>query len=229
MRRARWYSDRVVRTAFAAQLTGIEEQLEHTLREVRPALATIVAAEDPPGDHVAQLLAADALRLRMRCRTIDSTLMAVAACQAPVASDLRLVLALLELSHHTMLIANQLQLIGAQLHEISGDADVSAGIARRLEQMVMLAGTQLDAAVTGFCSRQPAAAAQIDTLDSGLDRLNRELFACARDLEGSMASRAVAMRHVLIARSLERIGDNALGIARQAAFVVGPRATGMAG
>ena len=62
--------------------------------------------------------------------------------------------------------------------------------------------------------------AQIDVQDSGLDRLNRELFADARDLEGSATRRGVAMRHMLIARSLERIGDNALGIARQAGFVV---------
>jgi phosphate uptake regulator len=38
------------------------------------------------------------------------------------------------------------------------------------------------------------------------------------------------MRYVLIARSIERIGDNALGIARQAAFVLGdyPASAGQA-
>jgi phosphate uptake regulator len=61
---------------------------------------------------------------------------------------------------------------------------------------------------------------EIDVPDSSLDRLHRELFACARDLDGPAARRSVAMRQVLIARSIERIGDNALGIARQAAFVV---------
>jgi phosphate transport system protein len=147
--------------------------------------------------------------------------MEVAACQAPVASDLRLVLALLELSHHATLIANQLGLIGTELRQSGPVADVDVGTGRCLDQMVVLAGTQLEAAVTAFSMRQASAAAQIDTLDSSLDRLNRELFGCARDLEGSPARRTVAMRHVLIARSIERIGDNALEIARQAAFVIG--------
>ena len=210
-----------MRTAFAAQLAEIEQQLEQTLREVPPALTLIVTADRADGKRVADLLAADAIRLRKRCRAIDATLMTVAACQAPLASDLRLVLALLELSHHATLIANQLGLIGTELQESGPVEDVDVGTGRCLGQMVVLAGTQLEAAVTAFSMRQASAAAQIDMLDSSLDRLNRELFACARDLDGSPARRTVAMRHVLIARSLERIGDNTLEIARQTAFVIG--------
>jgi phosphate transport system protein len=209
-----------MRTAFVAQLAEVEQQLEQALREVPPALAMAAAANPPAADPLAELLAAEALRLRTRCRSADATLVTIAACQAPVASDLRLLLALLQLSRHAMLIANQLRMIGGQLDEIGPAAHLSAETGRQLVQMIVLAGAQLDAAITAFCARRPDAAAQIDVQDSGLDRLNRELFADARDLEGSATRRGVAMRHMLIARSLERIGDNALGIARQAGFVV---------
>lgn len=212
-----------VRSAFTTQLTGIEDELVHVLRDVPPALALVAVANGPARDQAVELLAADAMQLRGRCRAIDSALMTLAACQAPMASDLRLVLALLEVSHHAMLICNQLRMIDAQLLDIGDAGGLSPDTSRRVDQMVVIAGGQLDTAVTAFCARRPGATAEIDSLDSRLDRLNRELFACARDLEGSAAGRSVAMRHVLIARSIERIGDNALGIARQIAFVVGDR------
>ena len=212
-----------MRTAFAAKLAEIETHLEHALRDVPPALDLIAAADSPAAGGVSGRLDVAASRLRMEYRSIDSTLMSVAACQAPVAGDLRLVLALLEVSHHAMLIANQLRMIGGHMDELGSAHGLSDDTQRLLEQMVVLTGDQLNAAVTAFCARWPEAAAQIDAMDSSLDRLNRELFACARDLESSARRRAVAMRHVLIARSLERIGDNALGIARQAPFVLGDR------
>jgi phosphate transport system protein len=209
-----------VRTAFAAQLTEIEDGLERGLREV-PAGLMLAAATDPAVvDEVAELLAADARRLRQRCRSADTALVALAACQAPVGGDLRLVLGLLQVNHHAALIANQLALIGEQLGEI-GPVAALRRTGDRLEQMVVLAGSQLDASVTAFATRRPDALQQIDALDADLDRLNRELFAAACELEAPMHSRAVAMRHVLIARCIERIGDNAVGIARQVGFVVG--------
>src|ERR1700744_5995544 len=97
-----------MRTAFVAQLAEAEHELERALREVPPALALAAAAERP----VADLLVAEALRLRTRCRSADATLVTIAACQAPVAGDLRLLLALLQVSRHAMLIANQLRMIG---------------------------------------------------------------------------------------------------------------------
>jgi phosphate transport system protein len=211
-----------VRTAFAAQLTEIEDELERGLREVPAALTLIVAEQRTLAAQVGDLLTTDGLRLRARCRSADAALMTVVACQAPVAGDLRLVLALLQVSHHASLISNQLALIGVQLHELSGLA-ACHGTEDRLAQMVVLAGSQLDAAVTAFCTRRPDAVRQIDRHDSSLDRLNREVFACARDLDGPSARRATGLRHVLIARSIERIGDNAVGIARLSELVTGAR------
>jgi phosphate uptake regulator len=68
-----------------------------------------------------------------------------------------------------------------------------------------------------------AFAAQLTEIERQLEQTLREVpsaLALVAAADGSAARRSVAMRHVLIARSIERIGDNALGIARQAAFVV---------
>ena len=56
--------------------------------------------------------------------------------------------------------------------------------------------------------------------DDALDRLNRQVFEATYALNGNHGERELAMRYVLIARSLERIGDNAVDIAEQAVFLV---------
>ena len=46
------------------------------------------------------------------------------------------------------------------------------------------------------------------------------MFEATYALDGDHGERELAMRYVLIARSLERIGDNAVDIAEQAVFLV---------
>jgi len=56
--------------------------------------------------------------------------------------------------------------------------------------------------------------------DDALDLLNREVFAEARNVGGPVGRRELALHQMLMARSLERVGDNAVDIAEQAAFIV---------
>lgn len=53
-----------------------------------------------------------------------------------------------------------------------------------------------------------------------LAEIEQPLEETLREVPPALALVALAMRHVLIARSIDRIGDSALGIARQAAFVL---------
>jgi phosphate uptake regulator len=86
--------------------------------------------------------------------------------------------------------------------------------------MAHLAGSQLCQAVGALASRNLDQAKKIDVEDDELDRLNRHIFEAAATLEDASEQRELALRHLLIARSIERIGDNAVDIAEQAAFVI---------
>jgi len=55
-----------------------------------------------------------------------------------------------------------------------------------------------------------------------LDTINRHVFDATLHLDNVAEQRELGMRYVLIARSLERIGDNAVDIAEQAAFLISP-------
>jgi phosphate transport system protein len=152
-------------------------------------------------------------------RNGDAALVIVSAREVPVAEDLRLVMTLIQLAQHQALIANQFELISEQLASIQPGVADRHGTARRLARMATLAGSQLQNAVGAFASRELAAAYQVEPDDDAIDQLNVEIFKATLDLEGSSSQRERAYRHVLIARSLERIGDNAVDIAEQAAFL----------
>ena len=85
--------------------------------------------------------------------------------------------------------------------------------------MAELAGAQLRRAIGAFASRDLAAAHQVEHDDDAIDDLNVQVFKATLDLGGSPSEREQAYRQLLIARSLERIGDNAVDIAEQAAFL----------
>ena len=116
---------------------------------ILPEIAHAIHA--PSADEV-QRITDEGSRLRRAGRSVDSELVIVTARQTPVASDLRLVLALIEVAHHSILIANQFDLIGEQLTHVDAAA-VDRGTAAQLSAMMHLAGSQLSHAVGAFRSR----------------------------------------------------------------------------
>ena len=56
--------------------------------------------------------------------------------------------------------------------------------------------------------------------DDEVDRLNREVFRLALEIGDDDDTREWAMTMMLVARALERIGDNAVDIGEQVVFVV---------
>ena len=209
-----------MREVFATQLAELEHRLEDALERAAVILPQIADAIPAPSPDNVQKIADEATRLRRAGRSVDSELVIVTARQTPVASDLRLVLALIEVAHHTILIANQFELISEQLASVGPATVDRAGTAARLSAMTHLAASQLSHAVRAFRSRDLAMALQIDVEDDEIDKLNREVFEAALALEDPPKQHQLALRHVLIARSVERIADNAVDIAEQGAFVV---------
>ena len=209
-----------MREAFAGQLAELEQRIDGQLKLAIATLETVAEAVTNPGGRRPAEIANTARQLTQHSHRADAELVTIVACQTPVASDLRLVLALLQLAHHEGLIANQFELISEQLTEIDADVPDRQRTADKLSSMATLAGSQLQLATTAFASRDLALAEQVDREDDAVDKLNREIFEATLALDAVPDHRELALRHVLIARSLERIGDNAVDIAEQAEFLV---------
>ena len=56
--------------------------------------------------------------------------------------------------------------------------------------------------------------------DQEINQLNREIFQLAIEVGTDVDTREWAMHMIMVARALERIGDNAVDIGEQTAFVV---------
>ena len=205
---------------------GFQQELERTerrvLRDLDLACATVdqvsLAVGDPAGPTPSSI-EDDSDRLRDGVRLSLEQLVTTAALQAPVASDLRLVTALFHVVHHQGLIANQFRLIVDQLMEIDPDEASIPELNSRLSQMATLASRQLGKSVAAFRTRDTVAAERLSFDDDEIDRLNREVFRIVLRTEGSKHLREVVFHQMLIARSLERLGDNAVDIAEQAAYL----------
>ena len=85
--------------------------------------------------------------------------------------------------------------------------------------MVDLAFRQLRDALTGFDARDFALARALEAQDDAIDQINRRIFRAALELDRGRPERELAMRHVLISRSIERMGDNAVDLGEHAAFL----------
>jgi phosphate transport system protein len=182
-------------------------------------LAIVADAVRGPMSVWSTAIEQDARELRRASAETDNELVRITARQAPVAGDLRLVLALIQVAQHLGLIANQFELIAQQLDAIEAAAQ-DGEMGDTLAEMARLAGEQLHRALRALVARDVAVARDIDHDDDAIDRLNRRVFEAALRLDVGPSRRELALRRVLIARSLERVGDNAVDIAEQVVFLV---------
>jgi phosphate transport system protein len=97
---------------------------------------------------------------------------------------------------------------------------VQEEILERLRLMGTAARSEVVQAKAAFAGRDVDLAQDLVHQDREINRLNREIFALAWQCGDDAERREWAMHMVLAARALERIGDNAVDIGEQTAFVV---------
>jgi phosphate transport system protein len=208
------------RSAFITQLEELErqalggfdevgEQLVSAMRAVSrcdAALAAVVVAADRPVNH--------------RYLDIHHGAITLLASQAPVAGDLRLIAALLHVVWCLERIGDQCvniaKLVPLSGHESPRDEQMLAAI----ERMGRLVGRQIVQAKETFVSRNVELAEDLALQDSKVDQLNRQVFRRAVEIGDDVELREWAMFMVLIARALERVGDNTVDVAEQTVFLV---------
>jgi phosphate transport system protein len=208
------------RLHFQEELSRLESQaLEGLDMVVRTLDRTIEAVMHQDVELAARVVEDDDV-IDGRYMEVHQGVLSLLARQAPVASDLRLVAALLDVIKHFERMGDQCVNI-AKLVPLAGhDAPVHAEMLTRIEAMGRQAGSQVAQAKLAFERRDAGLAEDLVRQDDAIDRLNRECFHLALEIGDDVDSREWGMHMLLVARALERIGDNAVDIGEQTAFVV---------
>ncbi len=170
--------------------------------------------------ELAGMVVADDDRIDGRYLEVHQGVLSLLARQAPVAGDLRIVAALLHIIRCVERMGDQCVNI-AKLVPLSGyEAPKDKDILDSIERMGHLARSQVAQAKEAFCARNVEMAQDLVRQDEEINRLNREIFRRAVEVGDDPDVREWAMFMVLVARCLERIGDNTVDIAEQVVFVV---------
>jgi phosphate transport system protein len=208
------------RAHFQQQLRELESHALGGLDLIVEQLDRVLEALNHQDVELAQMVIADDDRVDGRYLEVHQGILSLLALQAPVAGDLRLVAALLHMIKHIERMGDQCVNI-AKLIPLSGhEPPVRQEVLQALSKMGAYARSEVVQAKAAFAGRDVGLAEDLVRQDREINRLNREIFRMALDIGDDADTREWAMHMILVARALERIGDNAVDIGEQVAFVV---------
>ncbi|HZU40047.1 MAG TPA: phosphate signaling complex protein PhoU [Solirubrobacteraceae bacterium] len=208
------------RHQFREALRDLERQTLGGLELVITQLDRALEAVSCQDVELAAMVVADDDRIDGRYLEVHQGILSLLARQAPVAGDLRVVAALLHIIRSVERMGDQCVNV-AKLVPLSGhEQPKDAAILEALEQMGRLARVQVLGARDAFGARSSELAHGLARQDEEINRLNRSIFRRAVEIGDDAELREWAMFMVLVARCLERIGDNTVDIAEQTVFVI---------
>jgi len=150
---------------------------------------------------------------------IERHIMDLFALQTPVASDLRLLTALLHINLHLERVADMSVNI-AKIVNASGDLPSNAIVLERLEEMGEVALQMLAAVMDAFERRDLELCYRLTSMDDTIDRLNRGMLPEVLDASPNKALLEWGIGMHVVSREIERVGDHAVDIGEQVAFII---------
>ena len=208
------------RAHFQEELEGLERSALGGLELVTQALDRSLKTVLNQDIELASMVIADDDRIDGRYLEVHQGILSLLALQAPVAGDLRLVAALLHVIKHVERMGDQCVNM-AKLVPLDGhEPPAERGMLDLIRRMGEQARQQVIQCGQAFRRRDVDMAQDLVRQDDVIDELNREVFHHALELGDDSDRREWAMHMMLVGRCIERIGDNAVDIGEQTAFVV---------
>jgi phosphate transport system protein len=208
-----------MRITFQEELEQVEAALQEegdfVLRSLRAAVNALQAADAELADEV---IAFDD-EVDKRYFEIQEGIQSLLARQTPVAVDLRLVLALLHANLHLERMGDYCVTI-AKLTKLVTDVEPDEGLMQAFEEMGQRAEEMIRVALDSFQRRDLAGASSLVDLDELIDRANRRAVERVLDFGSDESKREWGLRMIIVSRCLERIGDHAVDIGEQTAYLV---------
>ncbi len=208
-----------MRVSFQEELDQLEASLQEegalVLRVLRGALNALEQRDVELSDEVIAF-DDDVDRVYLQ---IEEGIQSLLARQTPVATDLRLVLAMLHINLHLERMADYAVTI-AKLTKLVADVEADPPLLQNLQEMGERAEEMIRVALDSFADRDLDRAETLVELDELIDRSNRRFVERVVELVAEPELREWVLRMVLVSRTLERIGDHAVDIGEQVAYLL---------
>jgi len=194
---------------------GLQEEGELVLRALRGCLRALRERDVELADEVIGFDdEVDASYLG-----IQEGIQSLLARQTPVAVDLRLVLAVLHVNLHLERMADYCVTV-SKLTKLVSDVEPDPTLVEGFDEMGERAAEMIRVALDSFADRDSDRAESLVELDELIDRANRRVVERVLSLGGDPTLREWGLRMIIVSRCLERIGDHAVDIGEQTAFLV---------
>jgi phosphate transport system protein len=209
-----------VRKAYQEELASLEQTALGGLDLVIETLDRTTEAVEHQDIELAEVVIADDDRIDGRYLEIHQAILTLLATQAPVATDLRLIAALLHVMKCMERMGDQCVNVAKLIPVAGHDPPADPQMLGNIVTMCKRVRSMISQSKQAFLARDTDLAEDLVRQDDVVDNLNRDCFHLALEIGDDADRREWAMTMMLVARAVERIGDNAVDIGEQVAFVV---------
>ena len=208
------------RVEYREELDRLETSALDGLDLVNAQLDRAIEAVEHNDSELAELIVASDDVIDGRYLEVHQAILTLLATQAPVATDLRLIAALLHLMKAIERMGDQSVNIAKVIPLTGHEPPADERIIRDVVTMGKQVHAQIAQAKRAFADRDVEMARDLVRQDDVVDNLNKEIFRIALEIGDDHDRREWAMTMILVARAIERVGDNAVDIGEQVAFIV---------
>lgn len=208
------------RVQYQEELTRLEEQAMGAFDLVLTALDRAMEAGEKQDIELANLVVDSDDQLDGCYLEVHQGLITLLATQSPVATELRLIAALLHVIKNIERMGDQCVNICKLIPLVGHEPPADPNLVDLIQQMGRQARSQIIQSRRAFVDRDVELAYDLVEQDNVVDNLNRECFKVALAIGDELDRREWAMTMLLAARALERTGDYTVDVGEQVAFVV---------
>jgi phosphate transport system protein len=200
-------------------LNQVEAELQEEGQRVLSAIRGAVKALSERDRELADEVIAFDDEVDRLFLSVERSIQSLLALQTPVARDLRLLLAMLHINLLLERTADGCVTI-AKLTQLVADVEPDQALVDVLVEMGERGEEMFRVALDSFARRDLAGAESLVELDELIDRANRRFVERLVDVMAEPSLREWGLRMVVVARTIERIGDRAVDIGEQTAYLL---------
>ncbi len=154
-----------------------------------------------------------------RYMDIEARALSLLALQTPVATDLRMISAIIHINLHLERIGDMAVNI-AKIYRSVADLPWNSTILQQIREMDDIVRPMIRVALEAFSHRDLELCMRLPEMDDPVDRLNLGMYEEVAALAADPAALDWGLRMNMVARQLEREGDHAVDIGEQVGFLL---------